>query len=235
MLLKDFNFKKLSSKEFKEDSVREEIIIPILEYFNWGKDNNKEIKRSLKLKNPIIKIGNQQKEVNIYPDYVLYYNGKPIFVLDAKAPNQDIEAGKNVEQVYYYAIHQEIQCRFYGLCNGFNFTIFELSTLTPKLNINLQNLTQTDIDNFALFLGEIKEDTTNIINNDDFDYLNCKIPEPLVKIKKRAKKRHFGVHAYFTKQSWDVLQNHIKAFSKPGDVVLDSFGGGAQPQLKPLC
>ncbi|WP_242445707.1 DNA methyltransferase [Chromatium okenii] len=43
-------------------------------------------------------------------------------------------------------------------------------------------------------------------------------------VKKRAAKRHFGVHGYFTKQAWNVVHEYIN-FSQAGDVVLDPFGG----------
>jgi hypothetical protein len=224
-IFNNFDFKKLQDSNFKEDSVREEIIMPLLNYFGWGVDKHKKIIRSKKLNNPLITIRSIKQNVHVFPDYLLEYNGQNIFVLDAKAPNADIESGKNVEQVYYYSIHQEIKCRFFGLINGFLFTIFEQSKDKAILTINLTNITPTDIQNLEQFLGNIKEESYKIID-EDFDYLSRSIPAPVGKIKKRAKRRHYGVHPYFTKQSWDVLQNHIKAFSKPQDVVLDSFGGG---------
>jgi DNA modification methylase len=199
--------------------------MPLLNYFNWGINLDKQIIRSKKLNNPLISIRSIKQNVNVFPDYLLQYKGENIFVLDAKAPNADIESGKNVEQVYYYSIHQEIKCRFFGLINGFLFTIFEQSKDKPILTINLEHITKLDIQNLEQFLGNIKEESYKIID-EDFDYLSRPLPKPIGKIKKRAKKRHYGVHPYFTKQSWDVLQNHIKAFTKPQDVVLDSFGGG---------
>jgi 16S rRNA G966 N2-methylase RsmD len=33
------------------------------------------------------------------------------------------------------------------------------------------------------------------------------------------------VHGYFTKQTWNVVAEYIKNFSKPGDLILDPFGG----------
>ena len=53
-------------------------------------------------------------------------------------------------------------------------------------------------------------------------------------VKKRAAKRHFGVHGYFTKQSWNVVSEYIKNFSKPGDTVLDPFGGSGVTVVEAL-
>ena len=55
--------------------------------------------------------------------------------------------------------------------------------------------------------------------------MSLNLPEPILKPKKQAKQRHFGVHGYFTKQSWDVVQKHILNFTAPNDLVLDPFGG----------
>jgi 16S rRNA G966 N2-methylase RsmD len=57
-----------------------------------------------------------------------------------------------------------------------------------------------------------------------FNYDNRPLLEE-IPVRKQAAKRHFGVHGYFTKQSWNVVAEYIKNFSKPGDLVLDPFGG----------
>jgi DNA modification methylase len=58
----------------------------------------------------------------------------------------------------------------------------------------------------------------------EFKYDNRPLLEE-IPVKKQQAKRHFGVHGYFTKQSWNVVAEYIKNFSKPGDLVLDPFGG----------
>jgi hypothetical protein len=45
--------------------------------------------------------------------------------------------------------------------------------------------------------------------------------EPL----KQVAKRHWGSHPYFTRRAWNVVQEYIRTFSQPGDIVLDPFGG----------
>ncbi|UTW70111.1 hypothetical protein KHA80_05405 [Anaerobacillus sp. HL2] len=57
---------------------------------------------------------------------------------------------------------------------------------------------------------------------------------PQLPVKKQQAKRHFGVHGYFTKQSWNVVQRYIENFTKPGDVVLDCFGGSGVTFIEAL-
>ena len=42
---------------------------------------------------------------------------------------------------------------------------------------------------------------------------------------KRTKGRHYSNHPFFTKRAWNVVAEYIKVFSRPGDTVLDPFGG----------
>ena len=55
-----------------------------------------------------------------------------------------------------------------------------------------------------------------------------------IPVKKQQAKRHFGVHGYFTKQSWNIVAEYIKNFSKPGDLILDPFGGSGITAVEAL-
>jgi 16S rRNA G966 N2-methylase RsmD len=55
-----------------------------------------------------------------------------------------------------------------------------------------------------------------------------------IAVRKRAAKRHFGVHGYFTRQAWNVVAEYIKNFSQKGDVVLDPFGGSGVTAIEAL-
>lgn len=52
--------------------------------------------------------------------------------------------------------------------------------------------------------------------------------------RKQAARRHYGSHPYFTKRAWNVVQKYIEAFSKPGEVVLDPFGGSGVTAVEAL-
>ncbi len=70
--------------------------------------------------------GSGRHKLTSIPDYLLEVFGKYAWVLDAKAPNEDIKTGKNVEQTYFYAIHPEIRVPIYALCNGREFIAFDI-------------------------------------------------------------------------------------------------------------
>ena len=55
-----------------------------------------------------------------------------------------------------------------------------------------------------------------------------------IPVKKQSAKRHFGVHGYFTKQAWNIVAEYIKNFSKPGDLVLDPFGGSGVTAIEAM-
>ncbi|MDR3112231.1 MAG: type I restriction enzyme HsdR N-terminal domain-containing protein, partial [Elusimicrobiota bacterium] len=116
------NFEKLfSNPDFKEDSVREVIILPLLESLGY---KQKDIVRSKSFK---LKAGSTRKEIILIPDYLLKIDGKYACVLDAKAPGKDILRGDTVEQVYSYAAHPEIRSVYFALCNGREFSLFKTS------------------------------------------------------------------------------------------------------------
>jgi hypothetical protein len=82
-LLSNVDFRRLNSKEFKEDSVREEIILPLLHYLGYAGDS---IVRSKTLQHPFVKIGTSKRPVTLIPsmpvqmDFFTYYKNKLIIV-----------------------------------------------------------------------------------------------------------------------------------------------------------
>ncbi|MDR0605678.1 MAG: type I restriction enzyme HsdR N-terminal domain-containing protein, partial [Bacteroidales bacterium] len=125
-LFGSLDFKTLADNlDFKEDSVREVIILPILKELGYTQEN---IVRSKTLEHPFLKTGsNKKKPVKLVPDYLLKIENNFAWVLDAKAPNKKIVNDENVEQVYSYAIHPEIRTTYFALCNGVEFSLFRSS------------------------------------------------------------------------------------------------------------
>src|ERR1039458_1534033 len=107
--LRDFDFSLLDSPDFKEDSVREEIIMPMLKALGYSSSGPNKITRSKALQHPFITIGAKRRPIQLIPDYLLSVQDNLTTVLDAKAPGEEIKFGDNVEQVYSYAIHPEIR------------------------------------------------------------------------------------------------------------------------------
>lgn len=125
-LYQNFDFTLLDSPDFKEDSVREELILPMLKTLGFSATGENKIHRSKSVSHPFVQTGSGKHQLTSIPDYLLEVSGKYAWVLDAKAPNEDIKTGKNVEQTYFYAIHPEIRVLIYALCNGREFIAFDI-------------------------------------------------------------------------------------------------------------
>jgi hypothetical protein len=136
-LFLDFDFSRLDSPDFKEDSVREVLILPLLYELGY---EELHIVRSKSLKHPFVNIGSQKRRVTLVPDYLLKVENTYAWVLDAKAPNQEIITGENVEQVYSYSIHPDIRTKYFALCNGRKFSLFQQDRKEPILDFELRNI-----------------------------------------------------------------------------------------------
>ena len=133
-MFEDFDFGLLDTPEFKEDSVREEIILPILRRLGYSASPPNQICRSVKLQHPYVYIGSKKQNISIFPDYMIKRNDTNFFVLDAKAPSENVIQGKNVEQAYSYAIHKEVRTQLFALCNGREFALYHVSHWPALLN-----------------------------------------------------------------------------------------------------
>jgi 16S rRNA G966 N2-methylase RsmD len=237
-LFGNFDLKQINSADFKEDSVREVIILPILQKLGY---DNSQIVRSKSLKHPFLKIGSKKRVINLVPDYLLKVEDSYAWVLDAKAPNEDIKQGENVEQIYSYSMHPEVRTKFFSLCNGKEFIVFRQDAEQPVLYFDIRDIGQywgklTDLlspNSFQSGKTFTYETTKKTKDTNTFEYLNCKLLDE-IKVQKQSVKRHFGVHGYFTKQAWNVVHDYIRNFSQPNDLVLDPFGGSGVTAIEAL-
>jgi hypothetical protein len=124
--------------DFKEDSVRELVIAPILTKLGYLPSGKHRIARSRTLRNPFIRIGTRNHPITTIPDYTFYIDDKPVFVLDAKGPSEGVLEQDHIQQAYSYAIHPEICCDEFGLCNGKELSIFNISQFEPLLHISFE-------------------------------------------------------------------------------------------------
>ena len=134
------NFEKhlFDTKEFKEDSVREIIIAPILRKLGYHPIGDNTVVRSKTLSQPFIYVGTKRHPVNIIPDYTLYHKESPIMILDAKSPIESLNSTAHIQQAYSYAIHPEIQVSNFALCNGKRLAVYSTKRLEPLLDIGYE-------------------------------------------------------------------------------------------------
>ncbi|MEY3218786.1 MAG: hypothetical protein RIT27_143 [Pseudomonadota bacterium] len=237
-ILKNVDFSQLNSPDFKEDSVREVLILPLLQALGYQQS---QIVRSKSLQHPFLKVGSKKRKIILIPDYLLKVADNYAWVLDAKAPNEEIKSGDNVEQVYSYSIHPEVRSKFFALCNGRAFSLFRQDTPEPILYFELADIADYwEILNNYLSPNSFQSGKTftyqtikKAKSKAEFDYANRPLLEE-IPVKKRAAKRHFGVHGYFTKQAWNVVQTYIQNFSQQGDLILDPFGGSGVTAIEAM-
>lgn len=137
-IYRGFDFNVLNDTEFKEDSVREELVVPLIKGLGYSATKPNQIVRSRRLLHPYVSIGSQRKEVYIVPDYLFLVDDKPARLLDAKAPTEPIVNSVHVEQAYSYAIHSEVRVKHFALCNGSEFVLYNIDHIKPVLHFPMR-------------------------------------------------------------------------------------------------
>ncbi|TAL68060.1 MAG: DNA methylase [Bacteroidetes bacterium] len=222
--------KIINDPDFKEDSVREVFVLPILKELGY---HQKDITRSKTLKHPFLKVGTKKIPITQVPDYLIKVENSYAWVLDAKSPRESVTEPDNIEQVFSYAMHPEVRSTYFALCNGIEFALYRIGySNEPVLHFSMVEI-EHYWEKLKQFLSPESFQVGKLITYDTtsatakpigFDYGTRPLLEE-IPVRKQAAKRHFGVHGYFTKQSWNVVATYIRNFSKPGDLVLDPFGG----------
>ncbi|MCX8502139.1 MAG: DNA methyltransferase [Alphaproteobacteria bacterium] len=241
---------RIHEPDFKEDSVREVVIMPILTALGYSDSAEAEwaIQRSVKFIVPWVKIGSRSIEIApVFPDYLLRHRGKALMILEAKAPHANIHEGESIHQAFFYAIHPEIKASHFALCNGHHMTVFNihreliLSIPLGEIKNHWRQIQKIFTPQQPILLGPSLPVEKN--------YLQLEQPRANLHVTKRSMKRHFGVHPYFTRQSWNVVSEYLRRFSEADDLILDPFGGSGitvveammlgrraiQIDLNPLC
>lgn len=135
----EFDFNLLDDPNFKEDAVREEIIAPLLKRLGYKPSGETRVVRSKTLTHPFVRIGTRKHSVTIIPDYTLWHGDTAVLILDAKSPKEDVLDPDHVHQAYSYAIHPEVRCMHFALCNGRQLSVFHVNEAEPLLVIKLQD------------------------------------------------------------------------------------------------
>jgi hypothetical protein len=136
----DFDLAALNEPGFKEDAVREDIIAPVLRKAGYRATGSVRMERSKSLPRPFVMIGSKKHKINIVPDYTLYDESGPLLVLEAKAPDEPIVQSLHVEQAYSYAIHPDVRCVHYALCNGRQLAFYHINKSEPLFVIDCKDI-----------------------------------------------------------------------------------------------
>lgn len=134
-----FDPKLFSDPNFKEDSVREVIIAPMLSRLGYHPIGTQTVVRSKALTQPFIYVGTRKHPVTIIPDYTLYHQERPVLVLDAKSPTENVTSTAHIQQAYSYAIHPEVRVNHFALCNGKRLAVYTVESPKPILDIPFED------------------------------------------------------------------------------------------------
>ncbi len=221
----------LDDTNFKEDSVREVLLLPLLNALGYTENGDNKIHRSVSLVDPWLRTGSKRRPIRYIPDYILSIKNRFHIVIDAKSPKESVINEQSLAQAYGYAIHPEVRAKYFGLFNGRELIIYDISDQKPAFYGTLHDVAEDPSAVLRVIGAEQLSQSEELIektsgNAEYFDYTQIVPPKSIVKIQKQVAKRHHGVHGYFTKQVYSVVQQYIKTFTREGDVVLDPFGGG---------
>ncbi|MDR2476378.1 MAG: type I restriction enzyme HsdR N-terminal domain-containing protein [Treponema sp.] len=234
-----FDFEAAAAdRDFNEAQVRAAITDPLLKALGYTQET---ILRDKALQSPFLRTGSKKRKVNLIPDYVLKVGGSAAWVLDAKAPWQQIRDNGNIEQAYSYAAHPEIRSVYFALCNGLEFACWRTAAgdEQPALYFPMSGIDGHWQSLRRMLAPESFQPGKKVEYENPagtakvFDYAG----RPLLKeipLRRQAARRHFGVHPYFTKQSWNVVSKYIENYTKVGDTVLDPFGGSGITVIEAL-
>ena len=147
-----FDYDMLNNPEFKEDSVREEIIMPLIKALGNDYKGKYKIVRSRKLQHPFTMIGANKYKILIYPDYILECDGKCVCIVEAKAPSVSLDNEECIGQAYSYAVHREVRANFYALCNGKEFRLYSTFFPDPVIIFRMDYL-MSHFDRLSAVMG----------------------------------------------------------------------------------
>lgn len=112
---------------FNEAEIRLYIIDPIVTRLGYVNSDNLYLHLERKLNYPYAHIGRRsRKDVPLgVPDYIAGVKGaRGSFIIEAKAG--DVPIGHlEIEQAHSYAAHPEIGAKYFAICNGSEFVIYE--------------------------------------------------------------------------------------------------------------
>jgi len=124
----------LDFSTFNETDVRETYIRPILRLLGYQKDRDYSVstEESFKLSEPFLRIGRDRIKV----DYLNTVRKRNFWLIEAKGGrtgrNGSI-ADEDVCQAYFYALHQSVNCRYFVVCSGWLFNLYDRDALDTEL------------------------------------------------------------------------------------------------------
>lgn len=145
----------ISLKDFKgrdECYVREEFLVPLFKAVGYDAFGSDIIARGVYLRSDPQNIASK-KRAHVFPDFVLYKNKVPLWVVDAKSPKMKVNSQRNIEQVLEYSLR--LKCQNAILSNAIETYAYKLQDdkLQDVLFINIDELRR---DKFESLINLLK-------------------------------------------------------------------------------
>lgn len=109
---------------------------------------------------------------------------------------------------------------------------------TVTVKMNCQSPEKSDLSDVRFIRGPNTGKTWGQVLEEEqrvkYDYLDIDPIASSIPPKKQEAKRHYGVHPYFTRRSWNVVQAYIERFTQIDDLVVDPFGGSGVTAVEAL-
>src|SRR5712692_9766752 len=84
------------------------------------------------------------------------------------------------------------------------------------------------MSNWALHTDTTPENNRSVVPDTPIDF---SIP---YKSREKGASRHFGFFPFFAKKQWPIVQEYIKYYTLPGDLVCDPFAGSGVTPVEAL-
>jgi len=141
MIFEEMNFENLN-----ETDVREEILAPLVRRLGYRSGTENNVIREQSLRYPRLFLGRKDSKKDPHlrgkADYILEAGGKIRWVIEAKAPDSEINIDE-IEQAWTYANHPEVRAVYFVLSNGKKVLIYQTNrgpSVGPLLTINYDQL-----------------------------------------------------------------------------------------------
>jgi len=195
---------KLSIKDFSkfnEADIREEYITKLLSLLGYEKDTDYEVERE---KPSDLRWLHIEKAKLQRLDYKFNIRKKYFWLIEAKSGKNQNITRENIEQAYLYSLNPDINCRFFVVCNGWYFNLYDRNKF----------LSNDDSDIFEPILQiksiEIKEKFEQL-----FSFLGSS--EIIFKVKEDILLREIK-----NTLSAEINPDRIKQFSQSVDEVINA-------------
>ncbi|MHB1183956.1 MAG: type I restriction enzyme HsdR N-terminal domain-containing protein [Desulfobulbia bacterium] len=121
-------FESLNFNTLNETDVREEVLAPLIRCLGYRSGTENNVIREQSLRYPRAFLGRKQPSKDPIlrgkADYILEVKNKIRWVIEAKAPEVEIDID-TIEQAYTYANHPEVRAVYFVLSNGINLKVFQ--------------------------------------------------------------------------------------------------------------